>query len=619
MKRTTILATGILALTLGSMAQAATVVHITGSTAFRKYTVASIEALFLLGPGGGNYVGSGTVASPTGSAISAGKYKCTYEASSASSGGEQGATYTVLEGTIAGFGANNPVIFKCSWSGSTGGLITTSNAINVTATNSKGWMSATGATGSECTAVSDANCLQVASGTYTGDGDAQVIPDTTMADSLQTSAGISGLVAGGSYGGKVGVIPFNWVACSGVTGPVMFTGCSSNALTNTITYSNAYDTTQGVGNNVAATTGQISALVGQVLGGPSINRNDVITAINTSTKVITITHNNTSATNLSAQTYVGATFATCPITNVTPNQAQQLLGGGCLLSQWTGNTADNGTAVYASGRNFDSGTRLSELSETGVGVFGGVQQVCPTFINGQSFPIAFSNAGTTGTALAGSNNASGSPALYVVNMDLWAPESIYPTPYTKSYTLGNSGYNGGGALAGALSTPGWTTAAPSPNYGGTGQYGAAPLYDSNNSGSSTGGWVIGYLGRPDAITACKATVGANTAHRVTFNGYADWINAASVVGDTSDSGMNAAGNATGTANSGFYDAAIQEGLYQCWETEYLYKYSGSSAAQKSASDSLANQIYGTNPTGIGIQVTTMHVSKSIEGGTISHN
>jgi hypothetical protein len=391
-----------------------------------------------------------------------------------------------------------------------------------------------------------------------------------------------------------------------VTGPIKFTGCSSAAGATTITYTAAVDTSTGL----AATNTQISALAAgssPILGGPSIARNVVITGINTTTNTITIASGNTSGTALSGKVFVAALKVICPITNLTPNQAQQIISGGGFLSQFTGNPGDT-TPVYASGRNFDSGTRLSCLAETGVGVFGTVQHVCPTILGAATYPIAFPNGGTA------SGNASSDSSQFVSKMDLWGAESIYPSPYTKSYTLGNSGFNGGGGLAGALATPGWTTAGPTTTDGGL-TYPGAPLFDSNNLGTATGGWVIGYLGRSDAAAACKANIGANTAHRITYNGFADWKGASSVVGAVGEADMNA----DGTPAGGNYDTSIQEGLYQNWETELLYKYTGASVAVKSAADKLATQIYATDASAAGISFTTMNVSKAKEGGVISHN
>lgn len=64
------------------------------------------------------------------------------------------------------------------------------------------------------------------------------------------------------------------------------------------------------------------------------------------------------------------------ITNMTPGAFRNLYGalGEAPLSIWTGNPADNGTMVYACGRNNESGTRITTLAETGTGVFATINQ-----------------------------------------------------------------------------------------------------------------------------------------------------------------------------------------------------------------------------------------------------
>ena len=587
MKITSILATSIAALTLGSMAQAATVVHITGSTAYRASTIQGIEALMITGTGGGNYVGAGTVAAPTGPAITAGKYKCSYAGASATAG-EQAATYVILEGNIPG--CNNPVIVKTAWAGSTGGLITTVHNIDVDWTATSGFLSANTLTGAECSTTGDANCLSGAATFNSGDGDTGKKAHITMADSQQGSAGITGLIAGGTNGdGICAVIPFEWVASNGVTAPVKFTGCTGTSGNPVINYTGAIYLPTGA----AATAPQIAAVVGGPCGGPSIARNDFVTAAGGGSFTLT-----TAPTATPGTTYVAAVSGVCPATNITVNQSNQLVSTGLLLSQLTGNSAHT-TPVYVGGRNFDSGTRLSQLAETGIGIFGVQQSVCPTFVGGQAYPIAFPNAGTRGSASSPANGAGGADQ-YVSKMDLWAAESIFPAPYTNNYVLGNSGYNGGGGLAGFLATAGSSTAPAS-------TIPSAPFFDSNNSGTATGGWVIGYLGRSDAKTACKSNVGANTAHRINFSGYADWT------GGTGDAAMAADGGVT------YDNTTIQEGLYQAWEVEYLYTYSGVTADQQTVADKLTDKLLATPTSAAGVKYGDMHVGKANEGAPIYHN
>ncbi len=70
------------------------------------------------------------------------------------------------------------------------------------------------------------------------------------------------------------------------------------------------------------------------------------------------------------------------ITNVTPQLAQFLWGSGQMaLSLWTGSAADSTVKIFATGRDPDSGTRLTAFAESGVGVDSIVVQYQPV-ING---------------------------------------------------------------------------------------------------------------------------------------------------------------------------------------------------------------------------------------------
>jgi hypothetical protein len=102
MKKSKLILAGLLATAVVGSAQAATTVHITGSTAFRKATIVAIENLMTAGGG----------------------FKAAYVAASPSTGGEQGANIAILQGNINGLPAGaNPVTIKASWSGSTGGTL----------------------------------------------------------------------------------------------------------------------------------------------------------------------------------------------------------------------------------------------------------------------------------------------------------------------------------------------------------------------------------------------------------------------------------------------------------------------------------------------------------------
>ena len=489
-----------LALSLGGAAQAASVVHLTGSTAFRKATIQAIENLMSSGPGGGSYT--------TGGNIALGQYRCAFVGSNSTAGNEQSATYVVLQGTIAG--ANNPVTIKCAWSGSVGGLYTTAYALNITNTNT-GWLSAINSLSStvNVTGIGNASCVGVATGNFTEASDTKTTPDVTMSDSLASSGGVTSnlTVAGAVAAAGVGVVPFEWVANNGVTQTVVFGNCSYTNATNTISYATATYPGNATANSTIINAA-ISALAGNastgnvIFGGPNLPvRNAVVASITgNSTAGGVITLNATSTLNATVtanattnKNFVGGLYGVNPINDINAQQARALLtSGGALLAQWTGNYTDYGTAVYAMGRNFDSGTRLSEMAETAVGVFTPLaHQLQPAFVGGVAY-------GSTNNSTASSSAAGkgGGVNQYIATLDKWKAESLYiGLSQQRNYdNLSSSGFNGGGDLAAALATPGSVGA------GDSSVAGYQPFFNAavGSVTAQTGGWLVGYLGWNDA-------------------------------------------------------------------------------------------------------------------------
>jgi hypothetical protein len=288
-----------------------------------------------------------------------------------------------------------------------------------------------------------------------------------------------------------------------------------------------------------------------------------------------------------------------PISNLNTNQANQLLTGGLYLSQLTGHTtsgdgniSDNATFVYAMGRNFDSGTRLAAVNEAGLGTaVGTLEQMVPND----------ANTGSSGTA--------GTPGP-ITSFAQTPPVTIYPSPNSLFFDIGNDGFASGGTLAGWLQQTGSYGAAPTASDLTNGY---APLYDGFGT---EGGWILGYLGRSDADTAVTSSAAApNTAHRVSWNGAADW----------------AAGQGTTViAFNAYQDAQIEEGVYTFFEYEhFLAKNGGISAGQTAVCNGVWTQLTGVSAGGAtvsgsadvpltGILSSVMDVSKTIEGGIISH-
>jgi hypothetical protein len=156
--------------------------------------------------------------------------------------------------------------------------------------------------------------------------------------------------------------------------------------------------------------------------------------------------------------------------NITPQLAIALYGGsGKLpLALFTGLSSDEGTNVYALGRNADSGTRLTAFAETGVGAFSTVQQYYP--LNGSTIIKSGGATAVTGQELVPVDTVNG-----------------------ITYTTGNSGYSSGGDLAAAMKATGSATAA------------------------GVNGFYVAYLGLSDAYTA-EAGGGTDLAYNgVTYS------------------------------------------------------------------------------------------------------
>lgn len=138
--------------------------------------------------------------------------------------------------------------------------------------------------------------------------------------------------------------------------------------------------------------------------------------------------------------------------NLTANLANALLSSGTLpLALLTGNSADKTNGVYLMGRNFDSGTRLTTLAETGYGT-----------------------------------------RIQVLQYKFNSTNSITPYPIEtidgiSSVALGNSGYSSGGTLCGFFTN--------------TYATGTNLVVDTNGnvaSGYTGTNFLVGYAGTSDA-------------------------------------------------------------------------------------------------------------------------
>ena len=89
---------------------------------------------------------------------------------------------------------------------------------------------------------------------------------------------------------------------------------------------------------------------------------------------------------------------------------------------------------------------------------------------------------------------------------------------------------------------------------------------------------------------------------------------------TSDAASVNGGNNNLTYNGVAYSAtAVQEGQYTFWSYEHLMYRPSLAGTQKTVADQLAQQILTADATVAGILIPTMHVSRSVEGGVVTHN
>jgi hypothetical protein len=519
MKATKILAASILALTAVNAARADVTIHVTGSTAFRSSYVAAVENLMTSG------------------------YKCAYVASSASTNGERGASFCIIQGTIPSQSSLGVVTVKMSWAGSLGGVYTLATNGDITGLpNVTGWLSV-----HNLDTLSGNGTINVPTGNFAQDGSETLKADMTMSDTFQSSTAYKtpALTAAGTNAGVVGVIPFEWVANNG-TARVAFTGTT---------------TTGSASVTVSSATG---VTVSDRIFGAGIPTGATVTAISGTT--LTISANATaSASGVNLWTAHPSDTTTSPLTDITDAQAQVALAGGIPLSQFTEVTADVSSFVYVAGRDADSGTRFSEFSESGFGAFSLPDQA---------------QVNVNGTAGAGG---------LISNISQYPAQTLFGT----NYPIGAGGYNSGGTLADLIATPGSQNAAD----------GATPM----NFGAASS-WLVAYLGRSDANRAVLKTAGPNTAHRLTFNGVRDWP----------------AATATDAQISTYNNAAIQEGHYKAWSYELAYYRPQSTdapavqSAKATAANAIANRILNNDAGIAGIDVNTMNVSKTVEGGLITH-
>lgn len=160
----------------------------------------------------------------------------------------------------------------------------------------------------------------------------------------------------------------------------------------------------------------------------------------------------------------------------------------------------------------------------------------------------------------------GSPIQYQPTIAGGVITAIVPWPANTvnglSFPIGHSGYSSGGTLGTALNTP-------------------IDIAARDSFGSKFA--LVAYFGTNDAA---KVNGGNNN---LTYNGVA------------------------------YSAAAVQEGKYTFWGYEHLMYRPTLSGVTKTVADLIGTQIITTDATASGILLSTMNVSKSVEGGVIIHN
>jgi hypothetical protein len=138
------------------------------------------------------------------------------------------------------------------------------------------------------------------------------------------------------------------------------------------------------------------------------------------------------------------------LTNITSLQARNLFGSGYIpLAIITGNSTDQATYIYSTGRDPDSGTRITTMAEIGYGVYGAVQQYQPTVASGAVTATALWPATVTGnvTTVAEGNGGASSGST------------------VKTYLEAN-GFAGGFGLISYLGASDWSLVAKELSYNG---------------------------------------------------------------------------------------------------------------------------------------------------------
>ena len=259
----------------------------------------------------------------------------------------------------------------------------------------------------------------------------------------------------------------------------------------------------------------------------------------------------------------------CPISNITAQQFRALLTNGYQpLSLFTGNSSDTKN-IYVTGRNDGSGTRTTYLAESGFGISNAVNQYVS--INSTSTVL-----NTIQKVPAGGVNSPALPGQSASNAStVWGLDQD-----------GNGGYNSGATLRGDMAKTSTATTVLDAD-------GTTELETAANIN------LITWLSLSDAKTARDANSNSG-AIILGYNGV-----------KLTDFAVAGSGSTLSAADK----AKITEGLYTAWGYENMYRANGITTGDKViVYNALKNNlVLGT----AGIATVDMHVSRSVDGGTVA--
>ena len=233
--------------------------------------------------------------------------------------------------------------------------------------------------------------------------------------------------------------------------------------------------TAGALNNAVVTVGNLNAnFVNLVQDTPEIAFSDVFQ----SSTIYTAPGLTDALTGIIPFKFYASRDASTNLVNISPLQARFLWGNGFIpVALLTGLNADQATYAFATGRDPESGTRITAMAEVGYGVFGPVQQYQPSISGGAVTAITLWPAGTYAEGNGGYSSGS----------------SVKTALEANAFTNGNG-------LISYIGSSDWSTVAKEMNYNGN-------SFSTNNvtEGRYTFWGYLHQLGHPGVVGTSAPT------------------------------------------------------------------------------------------------------------------